>query len=519
MAAFNFPSSPSNGDTYTLNSVTYQYDGTKWVRYSAAVGAQGSTGSTGPTGAQGAQGYQGLQGAQAHISASAPSSGVNNGDLWWESDTGDLAIYYNDGSSSQWIDINTGPRGAQGGTGPTGAQGAAGAQGATGAAGSNASISNNADNRVITGGSGTNLAAESSFTYNAGLLIQSNSSGNVQTQMNATSGDAKIVLDNTGNANYSGIDFERERSSGTGVPGGSIFMLSDTSSNDAYLYIQAQSASAQAPVTSALSDDNGVRLILKGGDGIFSVEAGSAERLRITTGGVIQTGTKTITGGNNLAIQSFVVKGIWSGSGAIGKEIEMLSGYDGTVKMAAIGYNLTDTNTGSSYGGDLVFHTQPLYSSPTTPLPERMRISASGYVTKPNQPSFTAKSTGTWTHGSSTGYLDIDINMSEEFDVGGNYNGQIFTAPVAGKYFFSYTFQYVCTSGYLVVSLRKGVSGSYSSYGRMHVYPPQQSTSYHGPGIIGIIDLAAGNTVKPVAEVNYAGNQVANVNFSGYLLG
>ena len=43
MAAFNFPPSPSNGDTYTLNSVTYQYDGTKWVRYSASVGAQGGT--------------------------------------------------------------------------------------------------------------------------------------------------------------------------------------------------------------------------------------------------------------------------------------------------------------------------------------------------------------------------------------------------------------------------------------------------------------------------------------------
>ena len=135
MAAFNFPASPSNGDTYTLNSVTYQWDGTKWVRYSAAVGAQGSTGSTGAQGAQGTQGHQGLQGAQAHISANAPSSGVNNGDLWWESDTGDLAIYYNDGSSSQWIDINTGPRGAQGATGPTGAQGATAAQGAQGAQG------------------------------------------------------------------------------------------------------------------------------------------------------------------------------------------------------------------------------------------------------------------------------------------------------------------------------------------------------------------------------------------------
>ena len=136
MAAFNFPASPNNGDTYTLNSVTYQYDGTKWVRYSASVGSQGSTGSTGPSGPTGAQGAQGLQGAQAHISTSAPSSGVNNGDLWWESDTGDLAIYYNDGSSAQWIDINTGPRGAQGGTGPTGAQGATAAQGAQGATGS-----------------------------------------------------------------------------------------------------------------------------------------------------------------------------------------------------------------------------------------------------------------------------------------------------------------------------------------------------------------------------------------------
>ena len=56
MAAFNFPSSPSNGDTYSLNSVTYQYDGTKWVRYSASVGAQGAAGAQGATGSTGAQG-------------------------------------------------------------------------------------------------------------------------------------------------------------------------------------------------------------------------------------------------------------------------------------------------------------------------------------------------------------------------------------------------------------------------------------------------------------------------------
>ena len=208
MAAFNFPASPSNGDTYTLNSVTYQYDGTKWVRYSAAVGAQGATGSAGAQGAQGSQGHQGLQGAQAHISTSAPSSGVNNGDLWWESDTGDLAIYYNDGSSSQWIDINTGPRGAQGGTGPTGAQGAqghqghqgatgsgaqgavgsqgaAGAQGATGptgaqgTAGSNATISNNSNNRIITGGSGTNLNGEQYLSYDGNKFTTSDTTSGI----------------------------------------------------------------------------------------------------------------------------------------------------------------------------------------------------------------------------------------------------------------------------------------------------------------------------------------------------
>ena len=145
----------------------------------------------------------------------------------------------------------------------------------------------------------------------------------------------------------------------------------------------------------------------------------------------------------------------------------------------------------------------------------------SSNVLKPSQPSFTARSTGTWGHGSSTGYIDIDISMIELFDIGSNYNNStgVFTAPVAGKYFFSYTFQYKCTSGYLVVTLRKGVGGTYSQYGNMVVYPPQQSAIYTGPGIVGVMDLDAGNTVRPNAEVNYAGNQIANVNFSGYLLG
>ena len=123
-----------------------------------------------------------------YISDAAPSSGIAAGDLWWDSDSGDFSIYFNDGSGSQWIEVGstgpTGPTGAQGATGSggstgaqgttgsggsTGAQGAAGAQGATGSSGS-ATISGNANNRIITGGSGTNLVGESNLTFDGSKL-------------------------------------------------------------------------------------------------------------------------------------------------------------------------------------------------------------------------------------------------------------------------------------------------------------------------------------------------------------
>ena len=62
-------------------------------------------------------------GGTVAISTTAPSA-PDVGDLWWDSDTGKLAIYYQDINSSQWVTAsgNSGP------TGPAGAQGAAGAQ-------------------------------------------------------------------------------------------------------------------------------------------------------------------------------------------------------------------------------------------------------------------------------------------------------------------------------------------------------------------------------------------------------
>ncbi len=138
-----------------------------------APGADGNDGSDGDKGQKGELGTKGDKGdgsaggASVTISDNAPSS-PNNGDLWWESDTFDLHVYYQDGTSNQWVSITSnaalkgekgdkgqkgevgdkgqkgeigtkgdkGEIGSTGGTGGTGAKGQKGEIGATGAAGS-----------------------------------------------------------------------------------------------------------------------------------------------------------------------------------------------------------------------------------------------------------------------------------------------------------------------------------------------------------------------------------------------
>jgi hypothetical protein len=60
-------------------------------------------------------------GGSIEISATAPSSPAQ-GDLWWDSDNGNLYIYYDDGDSQQWVAAN-GPQVFVGTTAPPGYQG------------------------------------------------------------------------------------------------------------------------------------------------------------------------------------------------------------------------------------------------------------------------------------------------------------------------------------------------------------------------------------------------------------
>ena len=157
--------------------------------------------------------------------------------------------------------------------------------------GERAGMHSDASNNLLfkTGSASEKLRIDSSGNIcGAGGIINlkhTSATGNVNVNMLGVSGDSRLDLENTGDGNYSGIDFVRERASGAGVVGGAIFMKSDTSNNLAHLYIQAQSASAQSPVTSALAANNGVRLLLEGGSGKFGVSTGDSERFVINGAG------------------------------------------------------------------------------------------------------------------------------------------------------------------------------------------------------------------------------------------
>jgi hypothetical protein len=95
--SYNFPDNPTTGQVFP----PYMWDGEKWVSQSGGVGPS------------------------VYVSDTPPPNAVDNS-LWFESDSGQLFVRYNDGNSSQWI---TSAKGSKGDTGPQGVQGPQGIAG------------------------------------------------------------------------------------------------------------------------------------------------------------------------------------------------------------------------------------------------------------------------------------------------------------------------------------------------------------------------------------------------------
>lgn len=132
--AFDFPASPTNGQTVVLAGTTWQWNGYSWVAQSGNVGpmgpqgpagptgptgSQGATGSQGPAGPQGGTGSQGIQGPAGTPGAPGATGGVviEVGDaapptpadksLWFETDSGALWLRYPDPTGEKhWLQVN-----------------------------------------------------------------------------------------------------------------------------------------------------------------------------------------------------------------------------------------------------------------------------------------------------------------------------------------------------------------------------------------------------------------------------
>jgi len=145
---------------------------------------------------------------------------------------------------------------------------------------------------------------------------------------------------------------------------------------------------------------------------------------------------------------------------------------------------------------------------------ERMRIDASGRVTKPYQPSFFASGNQGFQTTASGGTIVLDTTS---FNVGSHYSTSTgrFTAPVAGKYFVSFT-SYTESTG--TITLKKNGS-DFTVTDVAFLYLPNNVSARSG-GISGLIHLNANDYMHFGARNNqqvyyYQGHTT----FSAFLIG
>ena len=111
--AITFPNNPSLNDVYTAeNGIKYQWDGEKWSTLPNDEGQIPSGGDPGQFLAKASVADYDMEWVDAApptaIGTSPPTGDLEDGQLWWRSDTGVLYIYYGDGNSSQWVQASVG---------------------------------------------------------------------------------------------------------------------------------------------------------------------------------------------------------------------------------------------------------------------------------------------------------------------------------------------------------------------------------------------------------------------------
>ena len=135
MAAFDFPNSPSNGDTYSANGIDWIYNGNVWKK-DATAGVKGQKGEVGQKGDKGDKGQKG----EDNSTKGDKGDKGQKGEIGATGGTGGTGTKGQKGDKGQKGEDNStkgqkGELGNTGGTGGTGAQGDKGQKGEIGLTG------------------------------------------------------------------------------------------------------------------------------------------------------------------------------------------------------------------------------------------------------------------------------------------------------------------------------------------------------------------------------------------------
>jgi len=242
---------------------------------------------------------------------------------------------------------------------------------------SQVTISNNADNRIITGGSGTNLVGESLLTFDGNVLLVASNSYNIL--------EMRVDENNDG-----GND-------------DNIFKFT----HDGTFRSEMRYDESSSTLELSTSDNRGDLVIAS--DGKIGISEGSpSNQLHVSgttgtsAGGLLRL--DATTGDNFILFDN------------TNDNTEWAVGYDSTTRGK---FDIWYDDNSSGY--DLKFSVD----------------GATGAVRKPKNPVFIAYRVNAYNTTTSAAVLVYD---SEQMDVGGNYNPSNgrFTAPVTGLYEFAY---------------------------------------------------------------------------------
>ena len=271
-----------------------------------------------------------------------------------------------------------------------------------------ATIANNADNRVITGGSGVNLNGESNFTWTGSSLQLTAGTGN-QFPFN-------LRNDFTPNSQRSDL----------------LYALNGTSNN--VLRIGSINSNGGATIQSTRMNDSSYKHILalnpdsgSGHNGVVIGHTATSNKLQVGNTG---------HSGYGLAVQAATYGTVLQvGDGNSGMTI--VSG--ATDKQGSIYF--ADGTASSSYRGRIEYkHASDSLCLGTAGSGDKLVIGSSGIISMPNQPM--VRTRGGWSNVDWNGYKQMSWNGEDE-DIGGNFSSGVFTVPTGGAGRYVMTAQFI----------------------------------------------------------------------------